>query len=144
MSIEVEIVEVSPGVEVVEIDNDDLATVSLIGGGAGGGSGVARLDDLLDVEDTDAGSPGSVLTKSGSGQWVPASLAGGGGLQAYYHVQDEASTVWLIGHGLGFAPSGIEVRDNVGDSHYPVASWLDDFTVRLDFNDSVRGTARLS
>jgi len=62
----------------------------------------------------------------------------------YIYEQTEPSTVWLISHPLQFIPAGIEVIDHVGDRHYPIITWPDANTVRLDFNVAVRGTARLS
>lgn len=52
--------------------------------------------------------------------------------------------MWLITHGLPFPPAGVEVVDHVGEHHHPVVSWPAADTVRLDFLDSIRGTARLS
>lgn len=143
----VEIVDVSTGrVEVVEIRPPDPETVEVIGSTPGVGQ-TKRLDDLLDVDGATDGPVGHSLVKQSDGQWRPALVESGGGITgplSYTHEQGGPSTVWLIDHGLPFLPSGIEVRDHVGTPHYPLVSWPDGSTVRLDFNDSVRGTARLS
>jgi hypothetical protein len=110
-------------------------------------AGARTLDQLTDVEGADAASVGQVLAKQGDGQWRPTTISDGGGPGgplSHLHTQDSPSTVWLITHGLPFNPSGVEVRDHVGEPHYPVVSWPDGLTVRLDFTTSVRGTARLS
>lgn len=110
-------------------------------------SGAHRLDELDDVTGADAGSAGQALVKQSDGQWRPALVEGGGGPGgplSYVHTQDSPSTVWLITHGLAFNPSGVEVRDHTGEPHYPVVSWPDGLSVRLDFVTSIRGTARLS
>ena len=107
--------------------------------------GATKLDELSDVAGTEAGSPGQVLTKGGDGIWVPQVGGGGGGAgQGYFFVQDSPSTVWLIGHGLGFQPAAISVRDTDGNIYFPNVEYVDLFTVRLTFGDSVRGTAYLS
>lgn len=111
------------------------------------GAGARALDDLTDVDGATGASIGQVLAKESDGLWRPTTVSGDGGPGgplAYLYTQPSPSTVWLIGHGLPFNPSGVEVRDHVGEPHYPVVSWPDGLTVRLDFTTSVRGTARLS
>lgn len=130
-------------VQVISIGPAELAEIEIIGGG-GGGPVVVRLDDLVDVTGADAGSPGQALVKGGDGVWIPQSVLGGSGGQSYFHVQDTPSTVWLIGHGLGFNPAGIVVRDLSNNAFYPDVEYIDIFTVRLTFGVSVRGTAHLS
>lgn len=132
---------VEPGIELIEITS--------IGLDPGGNIGIRRLDDLDDVDGADAGFLGQVLTKDTDGQWRPKAPTGGGGggdpgPLSFLFTQDTPATVWLIDHGLSFNPSGIEVRDHVGQPHYPVASWPSGLSVRLDFDYDVRGTARLS
>lgn len=133
----------APGYQVISIGPAELAEVELIGGG-GAGPGAHRLDDLDDVAGADAGSSGQALVKGGDGVWIPQAVSGGAGGQSYFHVQDSPSTVWLIGHGLGFNPAGIVVRDLSDDAFYPDVEYVDIFTVRLTFGVSVRGTAHLS
>lgn len=133
------IVGEDPHVEVIEIRS--------IGLNPGGNPGTKKLDDLTDVEGADGAFVGQVLTKQIDGKWRPASVSGGGGDSgpgSYFYEQITPSTVWVINHDLQFNPSGIQVRDHVGDPHYPVASWPNGFTVRLDFEYDVRGIARLS
>lgn len=140
-----EVIELnSPGVEVFAFGPADLGTVDVVGP-PGGGGGALILDDLLDVAGTSDGTPGQALVKGGDGIWIPQVVGGGGGTGgSYSFIQDAASTVWLIGHGLGFEPAGIVVRDNSGNVYYPDVEYVDLFTVRLTFGDSVRGTAHLS
>lgn len=108
-------------------------------------AGATKLDELTDVSGADAGSPGQVLTKGGDGVWTPQVGGGGGGAgESYSHTQDTPSTVWLIGHGMGFEPAGIVVRDFSNNTYHPDVEYVDLFTVRLTFGDSVRGTAHLS
>lgn len=128
-------------IEVIEIKS--------IGLNPGGNVGTKKLQDLTDVEGTDAATFGQVLTKDFDGKWRPLNPTGGGdggtlGPQSFLFTQIEPATVWLAVHNLGFNPSGIEVRDHMGEPHYPVASWPNSTTVRLDFEYDVRGTARLS
>lgn len=135
--------------EVIEI-GPELVVTTVVGATPGLSLGVRKLDDLTDVEGAAAGVAGEVLTKDTRGQWVPMPPTGGDGgggptgPLSFAYVQVTPSTVWLINHGLPFTPSGIEVRDHVGEPHYPVVSWPDGVTVRLDFITSIRGTARLS
>lgn len=108
-----------------------------------------RLDELDDVSGADAGSTGQVLTKTADGQWRPLTPSGGGGPGpggplSYLHTQDAPATVWLITHGLGFVPAGIECWDHTGARHYPELTYPSDGVVRLDFLFDLRGTARLS
>lgn len=63
---------------------------------------------------------------------------------AHLHTQDAPSTVWLITHGLPFAPAAVDVLDHLGARHHPQVTWPDAATVRLDFLTDVRGTARFS
>lgn len=127
-------------IEVIEIKS--------IGLNPGGNVGTKKLQDLTDVEGTDAASFGQVLTKDFDGKWRPLNPAGGGGgeigPQSYLHTQIEPSTVWVAVHNLGFNPSGIAVLDHVGAPHYPIMSWPNSTSVRMDFEYDVRGTARLS
>ena len=143
-----EIVEVGAGKLEVIVIGPELVTTTVVGATPGLALGVRKLDDLTDVEGADNGVTGEVLTKDTRGKWTPMPPTGGGGGPGgplfFVHAQVNPSTVWLINHGLPFMPAGIEVRDHVGEPHYPVASWPDGSTVRLDFNDSIRGTARLS
>ena len=44
----------------------------------------------------------------GSGGGTPQRLS-------YRHRQDAASSVWIIAHGLGFRPAGVQVTDSDGD-----------------------------
>jgi hypothetical protein len=139
MTIEL-IVGEDPRIEVIEVRS--------IGLDPGGNIGTKKLDDLTDVMGADAGLEGQVLTKDADGQWKPMASTGGGGgdpgPQSYIHEQITPATVWIISHGLSFNPSGVEVRDHVGQPHYPIVSWPNGISVRLDFDYDVRGTARLS
>lgn len=70
--------------------------------------------------------------------------ASGIGALSYTHVQVTPSSVWVIPHGLGFTPAGIDVSDHVGNPHYPIVTYPAAGTVQLAFTTDVRGTARLS
>lgn len=63
---------------------------------------------------------------------------------AYRHEQAIPSSVWLVPHDLPFPPSGVEVRDHLGNPHHPIVTWPSASTVQLAFGYDVRGTARLS
>lgn len=140
MTVELVIGEDDPLIEIIEIHS--------IGLDPGGNIGTKKLDDLTDVMGADAGLVGQVLTKDTDGQWKPMASTGGGGGESgpgsYLHEQVTPATVWIISHGLSFNPSGVEVRDHVGEPHYPLVSWPNGISVRLDFDYDVRGIARLS
>ncbi len=66
--------------------------------------------------------------------------------RSYRHIQEQAATVWVISHGLGFDPAGLTVISSDGFV-------LDDFGVqylaagdslRLAFDIAVSGVAYLS
>ena len=65
---------------------------------------------------------------------------------AYLHTQVIPATVWTITHNLGFDPAGIVVIDNEGFMRDGFAvQYLDlGVTLRLSFDISLAGTARLS
>lgn len=141
MTVELVVGEDDPFIEVIEIHSINLDP--------SGNVGTKKLDDLQDVAGADTGIAGQVLTKDTDGQWRPMSPTGGSGggdsgPGSYLHEQISPSTVWIISHGLSFNPSGIEVRDHMGEPHYPLVSWPNGISVRLDFDYDVRGSARLS
>ena len=75
------------------------------------------------------------------------SSGGGGGTplrQAYRHRQDAASSVWIINHGLGFRPAGVQVTDTEGDPVEGVVTHPDQNTTHIHFDVPVSGTADLS
>jgi hypothetical protein len=138
------VISIDNDADVVAIDQTTLADVSVIGPTPPSSPGAHRLDELDDVAGADDGSPGQALVKGGNGIWIPQVVGGGGGGVSYHHVQDSPSTVWLVGHGLGFQPAGIDVYDISGNVYYPDIEYVDLYTVRLTFGDSVRGDAYLS
>ena len=99
----VEVVEVDrPAVQVVEVGVDSAASPVFVPG-AGGGSGVAYLDQLQDVTDTAGAVPGAVLTRGVDGLWrghVPVVAPG-----SYTHQQLQPAGLWQIPHHLGFLPT---------------------------------------
>lgn len=62
----------------------------------------------------------------------------------YRHRQDAASAVWLIVHGLGFRPAGIQVSDADGTPVEGVVAHPDLNTTRITFALPVSGIADLS
>jgi len=76
-------------------------------------------------------------------------VAGGGGGTApprlsYRHRQDAASSVWIIAHGLGFRPAGVQVTDSTGDGVEGTVSHPDLNTTHLHFDVPVAGIVDLS
>ena len=74
----------------------------------------------------------------GSGGGVPASALG------YRHHQDIASAAWLITHGLGFHPAGVQVTDLDGNPVEGVVTHPDLNTSLITFSEPVAGIADLS
>lgn len=62
----------------------------------------------------------------------------------YRHRQDAASAVWIIDHGLGFRPAGVQVTDPDGNAVEGVVAHLDLNTTRITFGVPVSGIADLS
>ena len=73
----------------------------------------------------------------GSGGGTPPRLS-------YRHRQDAASSVWIIAHGLGFRPAGVQVTDTEGDDVEGTVFHLDVNTTRIHFDVPVAGIADLS
>ena len=75
---------------------------------------------------------------------------GGGGPPAppprlgYRHTQTPAATQWLIAHGLGFRPAGVQVTDATGDAVDGVVSHPDLNTSLITFRVPISGIADLS
>ncbi len=71
---------------------------------------------------------------------------GGGSPQrlSYRHRQDAASSVWIIAHGLGFRPAGVQVTDSTGDDVEGAVSHPDENTTHIHFDVPVAGIADLS
>lgn len=130
--------------QVVRVPGASPVRVVQVTAAPSAGGGARSLDELSDVEGATAALPGQVLAKTADGSWRPTTLAAGSGPQSYLHEQASPSTVWLITHGLGFAPAGVEVFDHLGARHHPVLTYPSPGVVRLDFLTPVRGTARLS
>jgi len=64
---------------------------------------------------------------------------------ARLHTQDEALTVWVIQHDLGYDPAGITVVDEFNNVHWPNITYPTvNSIIRLDFETPVRGVCRLS
>ena len=77
--------------------------------------------------------------------------SGGGGGPAppppqlgYRHHQEVAAATWLIAHGLGFRPAGVQVTDSDGDPVEGVVIHPDLNTTQLTFLVPVSGIADLS
>ena len=73
----------------------------------------------------------------GSGGGTPQRLS-------YRHRQDAASSVWIIAHGLGFRPAGVQVTDSDGDDVEGAVYHLDEHTTRIHFDVPIAGIADLS
>lgn len=63
---------------------------------------------------------------------------------AYRHTQATPSTLWVVEHGLGYQPGGINVTNPSGDTYWPTVEHIDDNTAHLHLPESILGTARLS
>lgn len=64
---------------------------------------------------------------------------------ARVHTQDEALTVWVIQHDLGYDPAGITVVDELNNVHHPLIEYLTaNSIIKLNFETPVRGVCRLS
>lgn len=73
----------------------------------------------------------------GSGGGTPQRLS-------YRHRQDAASSVWIIAHGLGFRPAGVQVTDTEDDDVEGVVTHPDLNTTHIHFDVPVAGIADLS
>ncbi len=72
---------------------------------------------------------------------------GGGGTPqrlSYRHRQDAASSVWIIAHGLGFRPAGVQVTDTESNPVEGVVVHPDENTTHIHFDMPIAGIADLS
>lgn len=72
---------------------------------------------------------------------------GGGGPPprlSHRHHQEAAATTWIIAHGLGFRPAGIQVTDTDGHRVEGVATHPDEHSTHIHFDVPIRGIADLS
>jgi hypothetical protein len=76
---------------------------------------------------------------------VPVVVGTPGGSEAlsYTHVQTVAASHWVIAHGLGFQPAGVQIVEPSGD---PIlgAIYYDGDLVLIDFAEPTVGVAHLS
>jgi hypothetical protein len=73
----------------------------------------------------------------GGGSGTPSRLS-------YRHRQDTASSVWVIAHGLGFRPAGVQVTDAEGNDVEGVVSHPDLNTTQIHFDVPIAGIADCS
>ncbi|MCK6490704.1 MAG: hypothetical protein L6R48_20835 [Planctomycetes bacterium] len=75
------------------------------------------------------------------------SSGGGGGTPprlGYQHHQDTPAQLWVIAHGLGFRPAGVQVTDDAGAPVEGVVTHPDALTTHIHFDLPLSGTADLS
>jgi hypothetical protein len=73
----------------------------------------------------------------GTGSGTPPRLS-------YRHLQTTPAALWIIPHGLGFRPAGVQVTDHAGDDVAGVVTHPDLFTTHIHFDVPIRGIADLS
>lgn len=64
--------------------------------------------------------------------------------QSYRHIQDIATTEWVIDHNLGYQPGGITVQDSAGTTWEGDVTHPSPNTVHVSFQVPLSGTAHLS
>lgn len=102
--------------------------------------------DGVEVVEATVAEPEPAVEILVPGERGPAGPPGDGAPGGYLHTQVVPSTVWDVDHQLGFDPAAIRVVGVDGDEWWPasVTYITEGQVVRLTFNTSVAGTARVS
>lgn len=108
-----------------------------------GPPGAQRLDELDDVTGADAGVPGQTLVKDIDGQWRPALVSGGGGLNNYVVLQATPAATWSITHTLGRHPQ-VTVLDTNNVRVWPDVEYGSINTVTITHAAPLAGIAILT
>lgn len=148
VTIEQQIVTVTPSVTGVDVMVAPVPVVVTVSGGSGpqGPQGppgptltVAEIDGAPTVADVSVlRVSNGTLTDDGNGQVTLTAL---GGSDAYYrHVQSVAAAVWTVVHNLGKRPA-VSVVDSAGDEVYGKVHYDSDTQVTLSFSAAFGGEA---
>lgn len=79
------------------------------------------------------GDPGPEGPEGPQGEQGLQGPSGGAGAVYYRHVQGVPASTWVVSHGFGFKPGGIQTVDSSGELHDGRIEYLDVNTLQISF-----------